>query len=262
MTTIVLLVSRSDFLDRVISKIELLDCNKNDTNILAIVDGDNALYIKTRNLIQDTKFNQRLTVKSDCPGTGSRFNVKERRKRIAFLHNQARELIQHDEGYIFTVEDDTLIGTSALRELMKIALNNRAFGMAEGVELGRWGVPYVGAWIADDIYDTKQLTSVENKYTSPSDELVENIDAGGLYCSLIRADLYKQHEFTSDNGLGPDVNLGLELRRLGFQNFIAWHVPCTHLNIKMGKEEKIKPSDESKIVKITLDKRNKWHVSY
>ena len=262
MVTIVLLVSRIDFLERVISKIELLECKNQDTNILAVVDGDDALYVKTRNLIQGTKFNQRLTVRSDYPGNGSRYNIKERRQRIAFAHNQARQLIQHDEGYVFSVEDDTLIGVKSLQKLMNIAINNRAFGMAEGVELGRWGVPYVGAWKADDIYETKQLTSLENKYTSPEDELVENIDAGGLFCSLIRADLYRQHEFTADNGLGPDVNLGLELRRLGYYNFIAWHVPCTHLNMKMGKEEKIKPSQETKIVKITLDNRKKWHVTY
>lgn len=131
--------------------------------------------------------------------------------------------------------------------------------MAEGVELGRWGVPYVGAWKADDVYDIKQLVSIDNQ---PKETPPQNIDAGGLYCALIRTDLYKQHNFNSDNGLGPDVNLGLELRQLGYENFIHWNVRCKHLNTVMGEEIVITPDDEAKTVTLTRKKDNKWITTY
>lgn len=261
MTTIVLLVSRDEFLTKVITCLELLECDKEQTNILCIVDGDNALYIKTRNLVQGMKFNQRLTVRSDFPGSKLNTDIPTRRRRIAFAHNQARDLIQHTDGYVFSVEDDTLFGPTALEKLLRVANTNRAFAFAEGVELGRWGVPYVGAWLADDIYDTKELTSVENIYPVSEDQVPTRIDAGGLYCALIRADLYKQHEFNSDNNLGPDINFGLELRQLGYDNFIVWTVPCKHLFKRGRKELEITPREKSRVVKITKQSNGKFQVN-
>jgi hypothetical protein len=32
-------------------------------------------------------------------------------------------------------------------------------GFIEGVELGRWGIPHVGAWRSDDVYDMQWLES-------------------------------------------------------------------------------------------------------
>lgn len=260
MTTIVLIVSRAEYLTKVLSSIELLHCNQNETNLLVIVDGDNELFVKTRNLANDLKFATRLIVPSDLPGKPQKFSVIERRKRIAAHHNQARKLIQHDDGYVFSVEDDTTFLPNALAYLTQVAIHNRAFGLAQGVELGRWGVPYVGAWKCDDIYNPQKLVSVDNKYSPDLSLVTENIDAGGLYCTLIRADLYKLHEFTSDNGLGPDVNLGLELRQLGYENFIAWNVGCTHHYNKMGVEMTLTPETEDRVVTLVKDSETFWRV--
>ena len=257
-TTILLLVSRDDYLQRVLTSLELLECNRHFTNILCIVDGPPELYVKTRNLVSDMKYKDRLTVMTN-QGKAPRLDIPGRRQRIANAHNQARELIAHEHGYVFSVEDDTIVPKLALKRLLDVAGSHRAFGMAEGVELGRWGVPYVGAWKADDIYDVKQLKSVEYKERT---EGVEEIDAGGLYCALIRADLYKQHEFHSENGLGPDVNLGIELRQLGFQNYIHWGIHCKHYNTVMGKETIVEPSDGSQEVTLTKESDVKWHTSY
>jgi hypothetical protein len=218
--------------------------------------------LRTRNLANELKFEKRLIVKSKLPGEPKRLNVMDRRKRIAAHHNQAKDLIEHDTGYVFSVEDDTTFGRQALNQLRKIAISHRAFGMVEGVELGRWGIPYVGAWKADDIYDPKLLTSVLNKYGPNMDTMSENIDAGGLYCALIKADLYKLHTFTSANGLGPDVNLGLELRQLGYENFIAWNVPCTHHFSKNGVEQKLTPDTASREVHLVKESDKKWRVAY
>lgn len=260
MVTIVLTVSRDNYLTKVLSALELLKCNHNETNLLVIVDGNDELYVKTRNLANDLKFAQRLIVKTELPGAPSKLNIIERRKRIAAHHNQAKGLIPEDTDYVFSVEDDTTFEPNALQQLIQVAISHRAFAMAEGVEMGRWGVPYVGAWKADDIYEPTSLVSVENKYSYDIPLTSENIDAGGLYCALIRADLYKLHNFTSENGLGPDVNFGLELRQLGFENFIVWSVPCTHHYEHMGVPKTITPDVDGRVVQLVKDSKTKWRV--
>ncbi len=258
-TTILLLVSRDDFLQRVLTSIELLECDHTRTNILCIVDGPPELYVKARNIVSDMKYNTRLTVTTNQHSAPPRMDIPTRRQRIADAHNQARGLIAHEHGYIFSVEDDTIVPRLALKRLLAVAGENRAFGMAEGVELGRWGVPYVGAWRVNDIYDVNEIKSIEYKDRNAG---YEEIDAGGLYCALIRADLYKLHEFHAKNGLGPDVNFGIELRQLGFQNFIHWGVHCKHYNKVMGKETIVEPSDGSQEVTLTKINDVKWHTSY
>jgi hypothetical protein len=261
-TTIILPVSRKDYIARVITSLELLECNQEEVNIIAIVDGDDALFMRVRNLVNGTKFNKRLTVKSGLGGAPPRLDVPTRRARIAAIHNQARSLIDHEHGFVFLVEDDTTFGPKTLSRLLRVANNNRAFGMGVGVEIARWGIPYVGAWTADDVYEPTVLKSVENRTDIKIDTPEERIDAGGLFCSLVKADLYKAHQFNSKNGLGPDVNLGLEMRRLGHENFLVWQIQCTHYNNVLGEEVTITPDIETKQVTLTKKTNNKWHSSY
>lgn len=259
MITIVLTVSRSEFLDKVITGLELLDCDIQDTNLLCIVDGDDALYVRTRNLVNSTKFNERLTMKLNLTGAVSKFDINMRRRRISAAHNMARKHINARTKYVFCVEDDTTFGTNSLRNLLRVASVNTAIGMVEGVELGRWGVPYVGGWIANDIYDTTELISIDR----PSNgDTTSKVDAGGLYCALIRADFYRDHVFFCDNGLGPDINLGLSMRKMGYENYILWSVGCNHHYIdKDGKLCVINPKSHIEIV--TMRKKEKsWKVSY
>ena len=258
MNTIVLLVSRANYLEKVITALELLECDHTQTNLLCIVDGDPELFLRTRNLVNDTKFNERLTTQLNYPGKSPRFDIAERRRRIAAAHNQAGELVTHKNGYILSIEDDTVVPRLALEKLLKVASVNRAFGMAEGVELGRWGVPYVGAWRADDIYNPTSIRSLEDSF-GPD---IEKIDAGGLYCLLTKTQLYKEHTFYSENGLGPDINFGIALRQLGYDNFIHWGVSCIHFNDVMGKEITIKPTDPTKIITLIKKSDTKWDATY
>lgn len=262
MITIVLAVSRLDYLERVVTCLELLDCDHTRTNILCIVDGEDSLYLRARNLVNDTKFNERLTVRTTERGLPSKIDVQERRRRIAAIHNQAKGLIKHPDGFIFSVEDDTIFAADALELLLNVARKSKSIGFVEGVELGRWGVPYVGAWRADDIYHPTSIKSVENIYPVPVGQPATEIDAGGLYCALIQTDLYKQHVFHSENGLGPDINFGIENRQLGYQNYIVWQVPCQHLFSKMGNEMSVLPSTNSKVVTLTKQNDTKWSVTY
>lgn len=262
MVTIILPVSRRDFLERVVTKLELLQCYAPETNILALVDGDDRLFIRTRNLINGCKFNKRLVVKAKLPGDPPRFDTLTRRRRICAIHNQAKTLVEHNDGYVFLVEDDTVFGSLTLERLLKVANSNRAFGMGIGVELARWGVPYVGAWTADDVYEPKVLKSVPNINPVPEDYPPTRVDAGGMYCALVKTNLYKEHHFHCENGLGPDVNFGIELRQMGYENFLVWQVPCVHYNNEAGKEVKITPKDESKQLTLIHVTGNKWRTAY
>lgn len=256
MVTIVLLVSRERYLARVLDRLENLDYNPYDTNLLCIVDGDNSLVSAVQNLVKPLSFNQTSVVKSTCPGSVVNLDVIERRRRIAHAHNQAKQLVQHSHGHVFSIEDDTLIPRTALKRLTQVAVSNRSAGCVYGVELGRWGTPYVGAWMANDIYDLQKLTSVENKAATSTDS--EPVDSGGLYCTLIRADLYKEHTFSHQNGLGPDVNLGILLRQLGYQNYIVWDVHCTHLYRDMQQERELKATDPSEVLNMYKVNDKKW----
>lgn len=256
-TTIILTVSRRDFLPEVISSLELLQCDQSYTNLLCVVDGDAKLYTEVRNFIQTTKFNERLTVQFTGKGTIKRYDEHARRRRIAQIHNFAKQQIGIAD-YVFLVEDDTIIPPNALTAL-RTALNGVVGAiMAEGVEIGRWGIPYIGAWSFNDIYEPTQVTSLEYKRTG-----IEEIDAGGFYCALIRADIYKDHEFETFESLGPDVSMGLKLRQKGYVNLINWDVPCKHLHLGYKNEKEILiPSKNTKVVTLERKNQNNWSVKY
>ena len=104
-TTIVLPVSRANFLLRVFASLELLECDRERTSLLAFVDGDAELFLTARNLVEQSKFAQRLCVQGNIPGERREFSINSRRRRIAAVHNACRKLIKPCE-YVFLIEDD------------------------------------------------------------------------------------------------------------------------------------------------------------
>lgn len=254
-TTIILTVSREEFLTEVLSSIELLDCDQTYTNILCIVDGDAKMFTKVRNLVQKTKFNERLTVQYPDRKQIKRFDTVFRRKRIAAIHKWAQQFVGISE-FIFLTEDDTLVPRDALKKLEKHIRETPGCVMAEGVEVGRWGIPYVGAWKFDDIYEPNSVTSLVYKRTG-----VEQIDAGGFYCTLMRAANYKEQDFELFESLGPDISMGLFLRRDGYVNLIDWSIPCRHLNItRHGVREVLVPNEDVRPTTIKRKSPNNWSI--
>jgi glycosyltransferase involved in cell wall biosynthesis len=239
----ILPVSRIEYFDRVIESL-LNQSYKPRTSLVVVVDGSNELYIQIHNKLAHNPLNNVLCVRSRNWGEAAT-TIPQRRYRIATIHNQIRELLPDDTDYVFSIEDDGILPVNALSWLVNDVQNYSSPGLVTGVELGRWKVPYVGAWQADDIMRVKNLRSMESKVGSNK---VEEIDACGLYCALIRADLYKQHEFTSFNGLGPDINMSLEFRQLGFKNYIDWFVPVTHLTQRDGRNIEIPANSQSTVV--------------
>lgn len=248
--TTILPVSRLQYLDRI------LDSLKNQIYkphaLIVIFDGAAGDFPEVRNKVVGLGYNQVLCVPS--LNTSPAIAIPQRREHIASIHNQARELIA-DADWIFSIEDDGVLPRDALSRLVHVAKYHDDAGMITGVELGRWGVPYVGAWRVNDVFNTTQVTSMQSH---AGDDLVEEIDACGLYCALIRADLYKQHTFDSVNGLGPDVNLGLYIRQCGYTNYIDWGIPVTHLTKGMGMEIEIPATDSAQLVTLTLSPSHTW----
>lgn len=223
-TTIVLPVSRSTFLDKVFHSLEMLICDRNETNLLAIVDGDQNLFVDVRNRVALSKFNQRLAFhrKKGIPSSGT---IRKRRQRIADIHNEVKDLIA-DCDYVFSVEDDTLYPPTTLKELFHTLSIHPHAGFVSGIELGRWGYPHIGAWHADNVYEPKAITSL----TLNGNESIYAVDAAGFYCMLTTREQYVAHDFAPfKDALGPDVNYGLWLRQLGMMNYVTAKVRCTHL---------------------------------
>lgn len=249
----VLPVSRAKYLDRVLES--LLNQTYKIENLLVVYDGPQNDLIKVRNRITELEIDNRLCVQSNHIRCA--FSIPDRRNHIANIHNQVGEII-NDADWVFSIEDDGILPPDALQRLVDIVNSKTDAGMATGVELGRWGVPYVGAWRVDNVDDIKTITSAENKTDQVS--LIEEIDACGLYCALIKADQYMQHNFFANNGLGPDVNLGIFIRKQGLKIYIDWGIPLTHLTNYQGVEVEIPATSASRIVKLRLLSGSIWEA--
>jgi hypothetical protein len=245
-TTIILPVSRRQYLDRVFASLERLNCDREITRLLVHVDGDADLYLAARNLTEQSNFVERLCVQSELSGRQREASINARRRRIAAIHNNIGRLLKPCR-YVFLVEDDGILPAHALSRLMMRHVANPHAGFIEGVELGRWGLAHVGAWRADDVYEPRRIESVFPRATEVldmaqrlvgrvQDGVVEDIDAGGLYCCLARYELYAGHLFKPYVGdsFGPDVDWGLTLRQQGYRNYLDWSVQVEHLRQNGG----------------------------
>lgn len=223
MTTIVIPISRSFLLDKLFARLEMLTCDREQTNILALVDGEKGLYKKTLKLVNASKFKDKQCIKVPDLGVRSS-NMAYRRKRIATMHNLAKNYLKPDK-YILLLEDDGLFPTNGLAKLLTHYSLNPTAGVIEGLELGRWQSRYIGAWIVDDPYEPSDMHSIEYQ----PGKFCE-IDAGGLYFCLTKYENYINHHFQvyEGNNFGPDIDWTLNLRRQGHQNYIDQSIIIEH----------------------------------
>lgn len=248
--TTILPVSRTAYLERVLNS--LVNQTRKTDNLLLVFDGNEHQYVEIRNKVAELKIPNVLCVLSMNEREAR--VMPERREHIVNIHNQAGNLID-EADWVFSIEDDGELPLNALEKLVNQVKTLEDVGMVTGVELGRWGVPYVGAWRVDDINEPKVVTSLENH---AGEDKVEELDGCGLYCALIRADKYKEHTFFTANGLGPDVNLGLFLRQQGLKNYIDWSIPVTHITLRDGEHIDIPATSESRVLTLTLLYGTTW----
>lgn len=249
--TTVLPVSRTQYLDRV------LDSLQNQTylphNLVVVFDGHDSEYLTVRNkIVQLEGFDEKLVVLSNS--LEQAHSIPDRRRHIANIHNQMGELIA-DCDWVFAIEDDGILPPDALEKLVKNAEKLEDVGVVSGVELGRWGIPYVGAWRVDDVFEPKKVYSLDNKALEGG---VEELDGCGMFCALVRADCYKSHPFFATNGLGPDVNLGIYIRQQGYKNYIDWSIHVTHLTNRHGEEIEIPATGEARSISLMLLSGSTW----
>lgn len=239
------------YLDRV------LDCLKNQTykpdKLIVIYDGPDTQYLQVRNKIAEFDMEiERVIVPSNNPTIAQ--TIYDRRINIVNNHNQIREILTECD-WVWSIEDDGLIPDDALEKQVKFVKKHSNVGMVTGVELGRWGNAYVGAWRVDNVLKPEHVDSLPSKALEGG---IEAIDGCGLYCALIRYEGYKQHTFYTRNGLGPDVNLGLYLRSLDYDNYIDWSIHITHLTHRNNEEVQIPATSEARVVKFTLLSGSTW----
>lgn len=240
--------SRPDFLQRIFSQLDMMDADREHTHLLTYVDGDQRLFEKVQTFTTHSNF-----VRKNCvfraKGPANVGSIRARRERIANIHNEMKRYIGASD-YLFLLEDDTLPPLNIMKKLVSHMLSNPYAGFITAAELGRWGFLHLGAWKANDVYVP---TKIESPYLETG---LQEIDAAGLYCCLVRRDIYMNHYFKPfEDILGPDVDFGIELRKQGYKNYIDYDLHCSHLT----KKGEIKIFN-SEIVKIVLEKlEGKWN---
>lgn len=233
MVTIVIPVSRPDFLQRIFAALDMMNCKADETNLLVYVDGDMTLFEKAHNFVVNAKFKERLCVfrKKGLPPYN---HIAGRRRRIGQIHNEIKEIVTSKAEYIFLIEDDTLLPLNALEKLLKLYTIYPHAGFITGVQVGRWGMNVPGIWKVDNPYSVNKVESqLPPFYDGGMPNYFEEIDAAGLYCCLTKLANYKSVNFEPfDSILGPDVTFGLELRKQGYKNYVDWSISTSHLTKK------------------------------
>jgi hypothetical protein len=99
-TTIVLPVSRDQHLLKVFASLGLLECDRQRTRFAGVCRQRGKSLPQGRNLVEQSKFAERLCVQGNIAATRREFSINTRRRRIAPIHNEIRKLIKPCE-YVF-----------------------------------------------------------------------------------------------------------------------------------------------------------------
>lgn len=229
MITILLPISRGEYLKPVFDCLNTLERPSN-TELLIITDGNDELQKAVDKRLDSINYKRIQVINfGDKPAE----NINDRRFRISAIHNKAKHYIPENCEYVFTIEDDTVYPPNTLTKILKEFKDSDYTGMVSGVELGRHKTKYIGGWIVDNILDPMKIESIMPKDTDEPSV----VQASGLYCALIDAGLYKQHNFApfdkdGKNGLSCDVNFGLWICRKGYFVLFDWSIQCDHIGEK------------------------------
>lgn len=162
-------------------------------------------------------------------------SISVRRKRIAEIKNQSKDLIKALDGeYVLSLEDDTVFTNLCVQRLAApfwwaentpdFTGERKPVGLVSAYEAGRWYNKIIGIWNFDNVDDPQQC------WTLLPGKDYEEVDAAGFYCYLTPRKLYLEHEYDTDiiDPYGPDVRYGLWLRQQGYNNYVDWSQPCGH----------------------------------
>lgn len=207
--------SRDDYTARWLKDLQEFQHDPERTNVVIIVDGD---YIQTfqrlNNFFKGSKY-RRFTIKMNSEHNPNGAKVAVRRNRIAFIHNQSKQYIkQYLSEYVLGLEDDTAFGGLSIEDLLQPYEREFDIGFVQGLQAGRWGIKYLGAWRTDSVQDPSKVYSI----TPDRYEGYTEIDGGGFYYYLTPTQLYCDHDYAWDgNEWGADVRYGFEVRKKGYR---------------------------------------------
>jgi hypothetical protein len=247
--SIVVTISRPENIDLVIENIKKTLAENKDGLFEIILAVDN---FKIKNVLE--KVQAQIANKSQIKNitefnTGNKpplkFDMARRRNRIAKLRNQSKEYIG-GSLFVFSFEDDTILPALALYHLWNVYGILPNPGFVQGVQVGRWGKPYLGVWNVDDVHNPQEYTTATHNFAEVT---VDPCDAGGFYCYLTPTKLYKTVTYSWREPCGPDVDYGLQLRSLGFENYTDYFVECGHRTDKKD----IWPTDDVNQIQFKWD---------
>lgn len=227
MITIAIPISRRNYLKAVFDCLEKLERPK-DTELIIIIDGDEELKKAIDKRLDQISY---AHIKVLHFGEKPAETIDDRRYRISAIHNKLKHEVSDDCDYVMLLEDDTVYPGNSLTELLGVFKAFDNVGYVQGVEMGRHKTKYIGGWIADNNQEPEKIESV-----LPSNKMIERISAGGLYCCLVLANLYKDHTFEPYDkqgtvGLSCDVNFGLWINSKGYDCYMDWNIVCPHLTM-------------------------------
>jgi hypothetical protein len=182
-------------------------------------------------------------------------SINDRRFRISEIHNLAKNLIDDRCDWVFLTEDDTTYPGDTLNKLHDGVEADPNLAFIQGVEIGRHHTPYIGSWYTDTILNP---TTVKSELP-PKLNHITSITAGGFYCALTDAQLYRSHHFepydkTGKVGLSCDFNYGLYLKQKGYNCYSDWTIQCDHI----GEKGSVNLGNTIPVQVVFTRQENKW----
>lgn len=231
--------TRAAYVRRWFDDLYSTDLDPANTNLAFIIDiGEDeegqpigqTIYTRIMDEMNKVKFRKFLIARNYEHHVNG-INIGVRRKRIADIHNQSKELIRALDGeYVLGLEDDTVFTNLSVSRLFMPFSRHRRVGLVSSYEAGRWLNKIIGVWYFNDVIDPLKCrtASLEDK----TEQEYNEVDATGMYCYLTPTELYLKHDYYSEDWQpwGPDVNYGLWLRKMGYKNFVDWTQPTGHLD--------------------------------
>ena len=206
------------------------------TNLALIVDqhedeGGKDIYARIMEEMNRTNY-RKFVIARNYDHHVNPISIPIRRKRIAEIHEQAKDLIKALDGeFVLGLEDDTIFTNLCVerlfrpfRDALSAPHKHHKIGLVTAYAAGRWHNKIIGIWGFDNVNDPKQC------WTELPGKDYEEIDAAGFYCYLTPTQFFLEHEYYSEDWQpwGCDVNYGLELRQKGYMNIVDWSQPCGH----------------------------------
>lgn len=230
MVTVVLILSRKDELQRILSDVE----GFSTTNVLIVVDGSKQLYLNARN--SPTKHN-RLVVHYSGKKILTNANI-DRRKRIAKLHSIAQQNLADASisDYVLLIEDDGQYPINTIEHFLDLYKQYPDAGFISGVQVGR-RMKYIGAWKFDNPADPKTLESVYH----PTG--VHPVHSAGFYCMMLKQGIYVNAKIEPMGYIaGPDIEFGRVLSQT-HTNYVDFDFVIPHHGSRWFTPDNVKTVD-------------------